>query len=165
MTKWREMCRDIWKKAFSKVSIDVAWSPEDIDGRGYDYASLARYADLGMKYNNRKYKFDNFYDVIIISKSALFQCSWWVMTSRVRCGRTGGARPDQTLLWSKHSPGWENICSSGCPTASWSWVSPGTATDTLVRSSLLVSATSILFPSGAATALTLLAESLPIRMS
>ena len=30
-----------------KVSVDVAWSPDNIDRRGYDYAALARYADQG----------------------------------------------------------------------------------------------------------------------
>ena len=30
-----------------EVSVDVAWSPDNIDGRGYDYAALARYADQG----------------------------------------------------------------------------------------------------------------------
>ena len=30
-----------------QVSIDVAWSPDNIDKRGYEYALLAKYADKG----------------------------------------------------------------------------------------------------------------------
>lgn len=30
----------------SQVSIDVAWSPDGVDGRWYEYGSLGRYADL-----------------------------------------------------------------------------------------------------------------------
>ena len=30
-----------------QVSIDVAWSPDNIDRRGYQYSALARIADLG----------------------------------------------------------------------------------------------------------------------
>ena len=30
-----------------QVSIDVAWSPDNIDRRGYQYSDLAKYADKG----------------------------------------------------------------------------------------------------------------------
>ena len=29
----------------AEVTVDVAWSPDDIDGRGYDIAGLGKYAD------------------------------------------------------------------------------------------------------------------------
>ena len=34
--------------AHSQVSIDVAWSPENVYRRGYEYAALAGFADLGI---------------------------------------------------------------------------------------------------------------------
>ena len=47
-----------------QVSIDVAWSPDNIDKRGYEYALLAKYADKGKTKNYLNYL--SFYDYLIV---------------------------------------------------------------------------------------------------
>ena len=76
------------------LSVDVAWSPECIDGRCYEYAELGRYAD--------KLFGDELYFVIVEILCQHFSFQLWHTMNKARFGMSR-AQPDQTLQHRRQS--------------------------------------------------------------